>query len=533
MALMQIRGNEQIMPDTITAAQINSAYKDGIAATPSLRTLGTGSQQALAGNTRLNQITAPNADVSMANFKISSLGTPVNATDAVTKAYVDALSYGMKWKNDATVASTGNVNLAAPGSTFDGQTLSTAGVDTFLAKNQTNNAENGIYVWNGASTPATRRADADSWSELVSAFVPIQKGTVHGDQIWRCTSDLGGTLGTTAIDWSQMPGPQDIVAGNGLQKTGNTLSVKVLGANLVVDASGLSLSNNIQVNSVMVSSYIAIASANCQLTAAPTGACTWTLPDGTGTIVVWGAGALSSNGGVMSLTLGANPGLSQSGNSLRVLLDTNPGLVIGAGGLKILKATGIGNDNVMLGASGLGFSATPTFTSISVTDGQDSGTISAVGGGSLGISVGGMIQITGSGIAPYLEFAKAGQFGQLNVAALSGGRAWTLPDNSGTVAVAGTGAVSVSATGVVSLNNSVAYRTSLLCASFTANGSQTAFDVTSAGVRYNDPSSRVFVFVQGVFQRPTTHYSVSGNVVTFTEAPANGDFVDVVYFGNA
>ena len=527
MALMQIRGNEQIMPDTITAAQVNSAYKDGIAATPSLRTLGTGSQQALAGNTRLNQITAPNADVSMANFKLSSLGTPVNATDAVTKAYVDALSYGMKWKNDATVASTGNVTLAAPGSTFDGQTLSTAGVDTFLAKNQTNSAENGIYVWNGASTPATRRADADSWSELVSAFVPIQKGTVHADQIWRCTSDLGGTLGTTSVDWSQMPGPQDIVAGNGLQKTGNTLSVKVLGANLVVDASGLSLSNNIQINSVMVSSYIAIASANCQLTAAPTGACTWTLPDGTGTIVVWGAGALSSNGGIMSLTLGANPGLSQSGNLLKVLLDTNPGLVLGAGGLKVLKAAGGANDNLLLTASGLGFTTTPSFDSVTFANQQASGTIApddAVSGLWLDVP----FAITNS-----LTIYKGGSNGTLSPATLTNSRTWTLPDNNGTLAVAGSGAVSVSSTGVISLNNSVAYRTSLLCASFTANGSQTAFDVTSTGVRYNDPSSRVFVFVQGVFQRPTTHYSVSGNVVTFTEAPANGDFVDVVYFGNA
>ena len=40
----------QIADGTITATDVNTAYKDGTAATASLRTLGTGSQQAVAGN---------------------------------------------------------------------------------------------------------------------------------------------------------------------------------------------------------------------------------------------------------------------------------------------------------------------------------------------------------------------------------------------------------------------------------------------------------------------------------------------------
>ena len=40
----------QIAAGVIVDADVNAANKDGLAATPSLRTLGTGAQQAAAGN---------------------------------------------------------------------------------------------------------------------------------------------------------------------------------------------------------------------------------------------------------------------------------------------------------------------------------------------------------------------------------------------------------------------------------------------------------------------------------------------------
>ena len=57
---------------------------------------------------------------------------------------------------------------------------------------------------------------------------------------------------------------------------------------------------------------------------------------------------------------------------------------------------------------------------------------------------------------------------------------------------------------------------------FTGNGVLTAFTLSST-----QTTSNVFVSTNGVVQRPTTAYAVSGTTLTFTQAPANGDVVEV------
>ena len=57
---------------------------------------------------------------------------------------------------------------------------------------------------------------------------------------------------------------------------------------------------------------------------------------------------------------------------------------------------------------------------------------------------------------------------------------------------------------------------------FTGNGVLTAFSLATTQTTAN-----VFVSTNGVVQRPTTAYAVSGTTLTFTEAPANGDIIEV------
>ena len=55
----------QIAPGVITDADVNAANKDGAVGIASMRTIGLGAQQAMAGNTRLDTIAQPTASVNM------------------------------------------------------------------------------------------------------------------------------------------------------------------------------------------------------------------------------------------------------------------------------------------------------------------------------------------------------------------------------------------------------------------------------------------------------------------------------------
>ena len=144
--------------------------------------------------------------LNMGSQLITNLQTPSNTGDAVNKSYVDGLIAGLNslfdHKASVRAASTANVTISNPGTaTFDGVTLSTG--DRILLKNQTAPAENGIYVFATSSTAMTRATDLDSWAEIPSAVTIVEEGTTLADTWWVVTSNAGGTLGTTAITWTQ------------------------------------------------------------------------------------------------------------------------------------------------------------------------------------------------------------------------------------------------------------------------------------------------------------------------------------------
>lgn len=127
--------------------------------------------------------------------KILNLPTPTGAADAATKGYVDSAVEGLNWKDSVRVSSTANINLAAPGATIDGITM--VANDRFLAKDQTTSSQNGIYIWNGAATPATRAADMSTAAEVEQAVVTVEEGTSAGATFRQTAVNV--TLDTTNL----------------------------------------------------------------------------------------------------------------------------------------------------------------------------------------------------------------------------------------------------------------------------------------------------------------------------------------------
>jgi hypothetical protein len=130
--------------------------------------------------------------------KIVNLPDPSAAQDAATKAYVDSSVEGIAWKDSCRVATQSNLNLAAPGATIDGISMSVG--DRVLVRSQSAAAENGIYIWNGSAVPATRSLDCSTAAELEQAVTTVEEGTSPG-ATFRQTA-VNFTLGSGSVTWS-------------------------------------------------------------------------------------------------------------------------------------------------------------------------------------------------------------------------------------------------------------------------------------------------------------------------------------------
>ena len=164
--------------------------------------------------------------------------SPSNAADVATKSYVDATKSGLDVKDSVRVATTANITIASDlnvGDSIDGVTL--ADGDRVLVKNQSTGSENGIYT--AGASPA-RATDFDADSEVTAgAFFFVEEGTVNADSGFVVSTDDDITVGSTAITFTQFSGTGQIVAGAGLDKTGNTLSVNVDDSTLEINSDTL------------------------------------------------------------------------------------------------------------------------------------------------------------------------------------------------------------------------------------------------------------------------------------------------------
>ena len=231
-------------------------------------------------NSNGNLVLDPNGTgtVDVSSARITSVATPTATTDAANKAYVDAQLQGLDVKNSVRVATTANGTLAsafANGETVDGVTLATN--DRILIKNQSTGSENGIYTVNASGAP-TRATDFDSNSEVTGgAFFFVEEGTANADNGFALTNDGAITVGTTALVFTQFSGAGQLVAGDGLSKSGNTFTVEVDDSSIEINSDALRVKASGITNAMLAGSI--------DLTAKVTGA----LPIGNGGIGITAA----------------------------------------------------------------------------------------------------------------------------------------------------------------------------------------------------------------------------------------------------
>ena len=220
---------------TRTANTILSGPTTGSAAAPTFRALVAADIPTLlhtkisdfdtgVRTNKLDQMASPTASVSLNSQNITDLADPVNTQDAATKGFVEATAQGLDVKDSCVAATTGNITISTAlnnGDTLDGVTLSTN--DRVLVKDQSTATQNGIYVV--GSSPA-RAADLASGADAAGIFTFIEQGTINADNGFVCTSNKGSAVtGTNNLTFAQFSGAGQITTADGLQKTGNTLSV--------------------------------------------------------------------------------------------------------------------------------------------------------------------------------------------------------------------------------------------------------------------------------------------------------------------
>ena len=164
---------------------------------------------------------------------------PTTASQLARKGYVDSVAQGLSVKASVKAVTTANITLSGT-QTID--TIAIAAGDRVLVKDQSTASENGIYVC--ASGSWARAADMAAGSDASGDFCFVQQGSANADKGFVQTADAA-VVGTNNLTFTVFSSVGEITAGDGLDKTGSTLSVNVGdGVAIVADAVKVDLASN-------------------------------------------------------------------------------------------------------------------------------------------------------------------------------------------------------------------------------------------------------------------------------------------------
>ena len=149
--------------------------------------------------------------------------SPVSGSHLTTKDYVDNIAAGVSPHLAVLTSTTANIALSGI-QTLDGVI---AGSGTrVLVKDQTNAAENGVYVVSSGAWARATDFDGSPTNEVAAGdLVYVETGTLNGNSSWILVTYGTIVLGTSPLAFSVFSRPGELVAGAGLTKSGNTFSV--------------------------------------------------------------------------------------------------------------------------------------------------------------------------------------------------------------------------------------------------------------------------------------------------------------------
>lgn len=211
---------------------------------------------ALAGTANQVSVSAATGSVTLSlPQNIHTAATPTFASVTVasdptlplqlaTKQYVDGKVQGVVYKTPVRLATTSNINTNGGGN-IDGVSINNG--DRILVKNQNNAYENGVYIVSPGAW--VRSTDLNAWNELYAASVFVEEGDTNANTSWYCTVPETGTLETDPVTWVLFFKSGALIAGTGLTKTGNIISITDIGTpgtynNVTTNAQGQVISGS-------------------------------------------------------------------------------------------------------------------------------------------------------------------------------------------------------------------------------------------------------------------------------------------------